>query len=69
MARRRSDHMGDPEGTKSSRREFVRKAAYVAPLVTTLHAAPTFARYGSGRGSSGSSGSSGPSWGKKLGIF
>jgi hypothetical protein len=31
-----------------SRREFVKKAVYVAPIVLTLKAAPAFARAGSG---------------------
>jgi len=31
----------------SSRREFVKKAAYVAPAILTLQAAPAFANSGS----------------------
>ncbi len=34
---------------EASRRDFVRKAAYVAPLILTLKAAPAFAKRGSGR--------------------
>jgi hypothetical protein len=36
--------MDDSSGT---RREFVRKAAYVAPAILTLAAAPSFAKSGS----------------------
>jgi hypothetical protein len=32
---------------KVSRREFVKKAAYVAPVILTLQAAPQFAKAGS----------------------
>ena len=35
---------------KSSRRAFVKKAAYVAPAILTLAAAPRFATAGSGKG-------------------
>jgi hypothetical protein len=38
------------DSVQSSRREFVRKAAYVAPAILTLAAAPAFAKAGSGRG-------------------
>jgi hypothetical protein len=31
----------------SSRREFVKKTAYIAPAILTLQAAPSFARAGS----------------------
>jgi hypothetical protein len=31
----------------TSRREFVKKAAYAAPLILTLQAAPAFAKQGS----------------------
>jgi len=34
---------------KVSRREFVKKAAYIAPAIITLTAAPSFARAGSGK--------------------
>ena len=33
--------------SQKSRREFVKKAAYIAPAVLTLAAAPSFARAGS----------------------
>jgi hypothetical protein len=33
----------------ASRRDFVKKAAYVAPVILTLQAAPSFARTGSGQ--------------------
>jgi hypothetical protein len=32
---------------KASRREFVKKAAYIAPAIITLQAAPSYARAGS----------------------
>jgi len=34
----------------SSRREFVKKAAYVAPAILTLQAAPAYVKAGSGNG-------------------
>jgi hypothetical protein len=34
----------------SSRREFVKKAAYVAPAILTLQAAPAYAKPASGNG-------------------
>ena len=34
---------------KASRREFVRKAVYVAPVILTLSAAPSFAKVGSAK--------------------
>jgi len=37
----------------SSRRAFVKKAAYVAPLILTLKAAPAFAKPGSDKGKGG----------------
>jgi hypothetical protein len=40
--------MGD---RKESRREVVKKMAYVAPIVLSLAASPAFARNGSGTGS------------------
>jgi hypothetical protein len=33
----------------NSRREFVKKAAYVAPAILTLQAAPAYAKVGSGK--------------------
>lgn len=35
------------QDTKKSRREFVKKAAYIAPAIATLKAAPSFAKVGS----------------------
>ena len=35
-------------GADQDRRSFIRKAAYVAPAILTLKAAPSFASYGSG---------------------
>jgi hypothetical protein len=32
---------------RSSRREFVKKAAYIAPAILTLEAAPAYAKAGS----------------------
>lgn len=39
--------MGDSPGT---RREFVKKAAYVAPAILTLATSPAFAKSGSEKG-------------------
>lgn len=36
-----------------SRRDFLKKAAYTAPVVLTLAAAPSFATHGSSRGHGG----------------
>jgi hypothetical protein len=36
---------------QASRREFVKKAAYVAPVVVTLAVAPSYAKAGSKKGS------------------
>jgi hypothetical protein len=36
-----------------SRRSFLKKAAYTAPLILTLKADPAFASYGSGHGNNG----------------
>lgn len=36
-----------------SRREFIKKVAYVAPVVLTLRAVPSFASSGSPRGNNG----------------
>jgi hypothetical protein len=35
------------KGSKTSRRDFLKKAAYVAPAVLTLNAVPAFATHGS----------------------
>jgi hypothetical protein len=43
----------------SSRRTFVKKAAYVAPAVLTLKAAPSFASLGSSRHDGNTGGSTG----------
>jgi hypothetical protein len=40
------------EDRKESRREVVKKMAYVAPIVLSLAASPAFARNGSGGGDS-----------------
>jgi hypothetical protein len=46
----RSDSEGQPMSVKSnSRRDFLKKTAYVAPVIMTLAAAPAFASYGSMR--------------------
>jgi hypothetical protein len=37
------------QGHKSTRREFVKKATYIAPAILTLAAAPQFAKAGSGK--------------------
>ena len=39
--------MSQAKGKKNSRREFVKKAAYIAPAIATLKAAPSFAQVGS----------------------
>jgi hypothetical protein len=36
-----------------SRRSFIKKAAYTAPLILTLKAEPAFASHGSGKGNNG----------------
>jgi hypothetical protein len=43
MAKRNETH-------QASRRAFVKKAAYVAPVILTLAAAPSFAKAGSNKG-------------------
>lgn len=35
---------------KAARREFVKKATYLAPVILTLKAAPSFAKGGSDKG-------------------
>jgi hypothetical protein len=45
----------DPNDSES-RRSFVKKVAYVAPLVLTLKADPAFASYGSGKPVTGNNG-------------
>ena len=44
---------------KETRRTFVKKIAYVAPLVLTLKAAPSFAKGGSGSECGGGGGNPG----------
>ena len=41
------------QGHKSARREFVKKATYVAPAILTLAAAPQFAKAGSEKAPTG----------------
>jgi hypothetical protein len=36
-----------PEKQQAARREFVKKAAYVAPAIVTLAVAPSYAKHGS----------------------
>ena len=43
----------------SSKRKFLKTAAYVAPAILTLKAIPSFASSGSGRGDNGNSGGNG----------
>jgi hypothetical protein len=38
------------DNSSNTRREFVKKAAYVAPAILTLAAAPAFAKSGSEKG-------------------
>ena len=35
------------QAPKTTRREFVKKAAYIAPAIVTMKAAPSFAKAGS----------------------
>ena len=42
--------------TSSSRRDFVKKAAYVAPAILSLKAAPAFAKQGSSKPGKGPKG-------------
>ena len=37
----------EESGHRATRREFVKKAAYIAPAIITLQAAPMYARAGS----------------------
>ncbi len=43
----------EPQPDTSSRRSFVKTAAYVTPLILSLKAEPAFASYGSGKGNNG----------------
>ena len=65
MANHVSHSKSDPKATDQTRREFVQKVAYIAPLVTTLHASPSFARGGSPPGKKGDDW--GDDWGDDLG--
>lgn len=47
---------------KTTRREFIEKAAYMAPVVLTFAATPSFAQAGSGSTGRSSSPSSRKSW-------
>lgn len=42
-----AENQQESKKPKSTRREFVKKAAYVAPAILTLAAAPEFAKAGS----------------------
>ncbi len=50
MATDKSERNADAKPASSSRREFFQKAAYIAPVLLTLPASPSFARSGSDRG-------------------
>jgi len=50
-----------------SRRNFIRKAAYIAPVVLTLNTTPAIATYGSNQESSHSPDSDGP--GSKFNFY
>jgi hypothetical protein len=56
-----------------SRRKFLKKAAYVAPIVVTLQAVPSFASSGSGFGGTfpggGNTGGVFPGGGNTGGVF
>ena len=52
---------------KITRREIIKKALYVAPVILTLTAVPTLARAGSGNHSSSSSWS--PNWGESKSAW
>jgi len=43
-------------GDGNSKRELLKKAAYIAPMILTLTASPTFASSGSGRAEKGNNG-------------
>jgi hypothetical protein len=42
--------------TSEARRDFVRKAAYVAPAILTLQSAPSYAKFGSEKPDKGNKG-------------
>lgn len=60
MATDKSERNADVKPASSSRREFFQKAAYIAPVLLTLPASPSFARSGSERDND-----QGPGHGKK----
>jgi hypothetical protein len=41
------------QNDSNSRRDFIKKAAYVAPVILTLNAAPSYAKKGSDKKSNG----------------
>jgi hypothetical protein len=63
----------DERADDESRRSFIRKAAYVAPMILTLKAVPAFASAGSGQPNDGISDGNDqpshdqPSWAGDLG--
>jgi hypothetical protein len=52
----RGTHMDTGHERDDSRRSFLKKAAYTAPLILTLKADPAFASYGSGKPVHGNNG-------------
>lgn len=48
MTTDKSERNADAKPASSSRREFFQKAAYIAPVLLTIPASPSFARSGSG---------------------
>ncbi len=56
--------MDSKPSNSSSLREFIKKAAYVAPAILTLPAAPAFAKHGSGHPGKGPPPGKGPGPGK-----
>ena len=53
MTTDKSERNADAKPAGSSRREFFQKAAYIAPVLLTLPASPSFARSGSERSNDG----------------
>ena len=49
MTEQKPERNADAKPAGSSRREFFQKAAYIAPVLLTLPASPSFAQSGSGR--------------------
>ncbi len=56
VAFRAGTHMDTTRDNDDSRRSFLKKAAYTAPLILTLKAEPAFASYGSGKPVTGNNG-------------